>query len=228
MLVNTRLKMDGLELLKAVKDKSAAAVFFDPQYRSVLERQHYGNEGERQKGRCLLSQMDNALIMRFLKEDERVLRDSGHLFLWVDKFILVSGELQSLLQECSGLHLVDMITWDKTKMGMGYRTRRRCEYLVVLQKLPLRAKGIWLSHSIPDVWLEKVSTKEHPHTKPLGLQRTLIEAVTSKGDIVIDACAGSFSVLTACQQTSRTFLGCDLKAEKEIQPSFQLCRGSFF
>jgi site-specific DNA-methyltransferase (adenine-specific) len=28
------------------------------------------------------------------------------------------------------------------KMGMGYRTRRESEYLLVLQKPPLKAKGI--------------------------------------------------------------------------------------
>ena len=34
---------------------------------------------------------------------------------------------------------------------MGYRTRRKSEYCLVLQKVPLRAKGVWRSHNIPDV-----------------------------------------------------------------------------
>ena len=45
------------------------------------------------------------------------------------------------------------------------------------QKAPKRAKGIWTDRSLPDVWPEKVR-KTHAHSKPVGLQRRLIEAVT--------------------------------------------------
>lgn len=48
-------------------------------------------------------------------------------------------------------------------------------------KKPVRAKGCWLSHSIPDVWLEKI-TKTHPHSKPIELQKVLILATTEEGD----------------------------------------------
>jgi len=52
--------------------------------------------------------------------------------------------------------------------------------------------------------------REHPHEKPVNLNRRLIEAVTEKGDLVIDPCAGGFGVLKICQATRRKFLGCDL------------------
>ena len=42
------------------------------------------------------------------------------------------------------------------------------------------------------------------------LQAQLIEAVTNPGDLVVDPAAGTYSVLEACQQTGREFLGCDL------------------
>jgi len=41
------------------------------------------------------------------------------------------------------LKVVDLITWDKGRIGMGYRSRRRGEYLIFLQKPPIRAKGTW-------------------------------------------------------------------------------------
>ena len=103
-----------------------------------------------------------------------------------------------------------MVTWDKGTFGMGYRTRRRAEYCVVMQKQPRRAKGIWQSHNIPDVYKEKASRADHPHAKPVVLQGELMAAVSNEGDFVIDPAAGSFSVLQAARNLRRTFLGCDL------------------
>ena len=51
-LLNKHLEICGLELLKQIEDSSIALCFFDPQYRGVLDKMKYGNEGERQKGRC--------------------------------------------------------------------------------------------------------------------------------------------------------------------------------
>ena len=78
---NTKLKMDGLTLLKALENYSVSVVFFDPQYRGVLEKMNYGNEGERQIERSKLIQMNEKTIISFVREIDRVLAKSGHLFL---------------------------------------------------------------------------------------------------------------------------------------------------
>ena len=206
---NTRIQMEGLAFLGCLEDHFASTCFFDPQYRGVLDKMNYGNEGKKRgMDRCSLKQMSEEEIGFFLEEISRVLRPSGHLFLWIDKFHLCEG-LNSWFKETE-LEIVDMITWDKGRFGMGYRTRRQCEYLLILQKRPKRARGVWTIHNIPDIWSEKISKKEHTHQKPLSLQMKLIEAVTQKGDIVIDPASGSFSVLESCLHTQRTFLGCDL------------------
>ena len=93
---------------------------------------------------------------------------------------------------------------------MGYRTRRRAEYIVVFQKRPIRAKAVWTRHNIPDVWQERITAKKHAHAKPAALQAALIEAVTEPDDVVVDPCAGSFSVLQAAREIGRNFVGCDL------------------
>ena len=153
--VNKKNLADGLDLLSEINDKSIATAFFDPQYRGVLDKLRYGNEGvSRGKARCDLQQMDEETIIKFINEINRVLKDSGHLFLWVDKFHLCQGLLEWFTS--TSLNLVDMIVWDKGKIGMGYRTRRKSEYLVIFQKSPVRAKSCWTDHAIPDVWEEKV------------------------------------------------------------------------
>ena len=107
------------------------------------------------------------------------------------------------------MQCVDLITWNKKKMGMGYRTRRKCEYLIVIQKKPILAKSTWSLHNIPDVWDEKVR-KVHPHSKPIELQKQLILAVTDEGDYVCDPASGGYSVFDACRQTKRNFIGGDI------------------
>ena len=206
---NHRNKIDGLDLLSQIEDATISTAFFDPQYRGILDKMNYGNEGEsRGKDRCSLTQMPEDTIVAFIREINRVLSPSGHLFLWVDKFHLCQGVLPWF--DDTDFELVDMITWDKGRIGMGYRTRRKSEYLVVFQKAPKRAKGVWTDHSIPDVWTEKVD-KTHPHSKPLELQRRLIEATTRPGDFVLDPASGGYSVFSACQLAARDFIGGDIE-----------------
>lgn len=54
-LVNKPNKMDGLKLLKRLNNGVAAAAFFDPQYRGILDKMGYGNEGVTRGGGALSS-----------------------------------------------------------------------------------------------------------------------------------------------------------------------------
>lgn len=223
MQVNRRNRGDGLKLLKSLDNDSVPLVFFDPQYRGVLDKLSYGNEGARQKERAKLPQMTDFDIWSFGREIERVLKPSGHCMMWMDKYILCNYDprrifgqgVRRILAEYTvygpcRMRTVDLITWDKLKFGMGYRSRRRGEYVMVLQKEPIRVKGVWRVHNIPDVYPERVDNKDHVHRKPHNLQCDLIRATTDPGDLVVDPCAGSFSVLEACRATNRNFLGCDI------------------
>lgn len=206
---NTRLKMDGLEFLSLLPENSIPVAFLDPQYRGVLEKLSYGNEGKsRGRRRSALEQMNEDKIGQFILGINRALIPSGHLFLWVDKFHLCQGVRDWL--DGTDLDIVDLLTWDKGTFGMGYRTRRRAEYCVVFQKEPRKAKGVWKVHNIPDVVQEAVSQRDHPHAKPVELQGALLAAVSHEGDYIIDPAAGSFSVLEAAQRRGRNFLGCDI------------------
>ena len=208
--LNRRNRCDGLKLLAMLQDATAPLCIFDPQYRGILDKMQYGNEGEsRGRRRSELPQMDEDTIARFIAGIARVLIPSGHLFLWVDKFHLCSGVRH--WTERPGLEIVDLVTWNKGRMGMGYRTRRYSEYLLILQKRPKRAKGVWQRHDIPDVWTETAASGQGSvHPKPVKLQAALIEAVTDPGDVVLDPAAGSYSALAAAQQAGRRFLGCDI------------------
>jgi len=211
LFIDKPQKMNGLSMLGKIDADTIPLVFFDPQYRAILDKQKYGNEGEtRGKRRSELPQMTGDVIAEFVEAIERILIPSGHLMLWVDKYILCNGYSKFIAG--TQFETVDLITWNKDRMGMGYRTRRFGEHLIVFQKPPKRAKGVWRVHDIPDVWTEKIDNgdRNHIHAKPIGLQKRLIEAVTNKGDIIVDPAAGGYSVMKSALEVDRHFLGCDI------------------
>ncbi len=175
-----------------------------------MDKLDYGNEGARQKERAELAQMSEAFITDCVQQISKVLNKSGYLFLWVDKWHLCQGSHLEWIKDTE-LQMVDLIVWNKLKMGMGYRSRRVSEYLLILQKKPTLAKVTWWDHSIRDVWDEKIIDKIHPHQKPTNLLGTLINATTKEGDTILDPCAGSFLVYDICLKTGRNFIGTDIK-----------------
>lgn len=218
--LNKKNCMNGLDLLDLRQDEYIQTCFFDPQYRGVLDKLDYGNEGERQKERSKLKQMDELTIIQFLQKISKILKPSGHLFLWVDKFHLCEGshlewfKYVNLNPQKPIMNCVDMITWDKQSFGMGYRSRRTSEHLLIYQKSPKTIKN-WTVKNIRDVWSEKIENPRtgHPHRKPVGLIEQLILTTTNEKDIVLDPCAGSFEVLEVNLSLNRNFLGCDLNME---------------
>ena len=197
---------DALELLHSLPDCCAAVGVFDPQHRSVLDHLKFGNEGARQIGRAALPAMSESYIDLCIRATVRNLIPSGYLFLWADTYQVGVG---SHLRVADAIRCVDLIAWDSLKMGMGKRSRRRGDYVLVLQKPPISAKT-WTDHGIPSRWAEKVDRRRHPHIKPTELTSRLIGAVTVAGDLVVDPAAGSFTAMHAAHQLGRNFIGCDL------------------
>ena len=67
----------------------------------------------------------------------------------------------------------------------------------------------------PNVFRDLVESREHPYKKPLSLLKRLILNHTTKGDIILDPFAGSFSLLEVCKSTARIFIGIE-KEDKYI------------
>src|SRR5262245_15166077 len=140
---------------------------------------------------------------------------------WIDTYGLCAAHH---LRVADTLPCVDLIAWDNQRPGNGYRSRRRGDYLVVLQKRPLAASRTWRDRGIPSRWSEKVSRRVHPHVKPIGLTKRLIGAVTQPGDLVVDPAAGSFVITRATREFGRNFIGVDIAYQRaEIEAPLQQC-----
>jgi site-specific DNA-methyltransferase (adenine-specific) len=205
---NVAQRGDALDLLTSLPDACAALAFFDPQHRGVLDKLAFGNEGARQRERCALPAMGEDYIDACCREIARVLVPSGYCMRWLDTYGLCEAHH---LRVADCVKHVDLIAWDNLRLGMGKRSRRRGDYLMVLQRPPVIATN-WRDHGISSRWVEKVNRKIHPHVKPVGLIERLIAAVTLPGDLVIDPAAGGFGVLHAALRLGREFVGCDAVA----------------
>ena len=171
--LNQSNQLDGRELLARLPPASIPLCIFDPQYRGVLDKLRYGNEGaSRGRQRSRLPQMTGETITEFINGISAALIPSGHLFLWIDKFHLCTDFKPWLVG--SPLEVADLVTWNKDRMGMGYRTRRAGEYLLIIQKPPIQAGEGWQQANIPDFVTEKVDRVAHAHPKPVNLQASLI------------------------------------------------------
>ena len=94
---NVRLEMDGLEFLSLLPSGALSVAFLDPQYRGVLEKLFYGNEGKRRGRRCCaLEQMPEDTIFSYssdglktpgIDKASRLARAAG---VWLDW--LATGE----------------------------------------------------------------------------------------------------------------------------------------
>jgi site-specific DNA-methyltransferase (adenine-specific) len=204
--LNVAQRSDALDLLRSLSNACASLVFFDPQHRAVLDKLQSGNEGARQRGRAELPAMTEEYIDTACRECTRVLEPGGYLMRWVDTFCLCEGHHLRIIDVVKP---VDLIAWDNLRPGKGKRTRRRDDYLLVLQKPPISART-WRDRGVPNRWPEKVDRKIHPHVKPVGLIERLIATVTEINDLVVDPAAGGFGVMHAARRLGRNFCGCDL------------------
>jgi site-specific DNA-methyltransferase (adenine-specific) len=189
-------------------------VFWDPQFRQLLDKQRYGNEGiNRGKRRKQLPAMSTEFIASCDAEIGRIIVPSGYCCRWVDEFQLLNG-----LFKIAGLEHVGVIHWNNGRPGTGKRIRPTGGSVVILQKPPIgvRAKRLavrWKTlPMIRGVHYEKIPFPKtaHPHRKPIGLIAEIVLAVTEPGDIIIDPAAGSFVVLAAALGCRRRFFGTDI------------------
>ena len=227
--VNSAQKGDALALLRSLPDDCTPLVFFDPQYRGVMDKLKFGNEGARQQGRFKLPPMVDGYIDTCCREVMRLLIPSGYSMMWTDTFNLCEAHHLRVADVCK---VVDLLAWDNQRMGMGKRTRRQGDYLLIMQKPPI-TPSTWRDHSIRSRWLEKIDLeiyprKLYPHAKPIGLIARLISALTNRGDLVVDPAAGSFIVMHAAHALGRDFIGCDIAytqdGSRERQPDWD-CQG---
>jgi len=112
----------------------------------------------------------------------------------------------------TGWMLKQCLIWVKQSMVMG-RQDYQWQHEPILYGWKSGSAHAWYSDRKQTTILNfdrPSRSEEHPTMKPINILAYLIKNSTKSGDIVYDAFSGSGSGLIACEQTDRTFLGCEL------------------
>lgn len=115
----------------------------------MLDAIDYANEGAHRRGWGQLRAMGEATTAGLVEGVDRALAPSGHLFPRIDTFYFCQDVCACTA--VTSLGIVDLLVWDRGRIGMGYCSRRRREHLLVLNKPPRLAKVTGRRHDIPDV-----------------------------------------------------------------------------
>lgn len=201
---------DCRDILPHLAPGSVDLVLTDPPYQSLdvevkkggttvrLARQDElgGKRLASLEGRAWFDTLGADDILGIIADAQSLLADDGALYVFAD--------VKSGLELFPPLRPVNVIVWDKQKLGMGYNWRRMHEWIAFVPqpKHELRDKGRG-----DIIRCSGVSEKVHPTQKPEGVLKTIILNSTDTGDLVIDPFMGSGATLAAAQQLGRRAVG---------------------
>jgi site-specific DNA-methyltransferase (adenine-specific) len=190
---------DCMDAVKNIPSASVDMVMIDPPYSTPTVASF---------GRQVTKRLSDLAIQEYyfgaLKPElERVLKHDAPLMIFCDD--IYYAVLVGLFYDWKQINL---LVWDKKRIGMGKPFRRRHECLFYANRgtPPLTGE---MSH-IPTI-LECPLTKEHHGAeKPLELCEQMIRELTPPGGCVVDLFMGSGTTGVAAVKSGRRFTGCEL------------------
>jgi len=233
MTVSMLHHTDCLELLSSMGDNSVDLVLTDPPYFIGFDGgkgwdSQWSSEGD------YLSWCD-----QWTQECARVLKPNRMMVVFgtlkTDTFIQYKLQTNNI----EGLVTQNELIWSYNWGGRGKSNfARKHEYawcwskgddflfnadsvrVERKQKINIRTGKAFEKGTIPTCVWEKnnhTTSKEyvnwHPTQKPLLILERIINAYTNKGDTVVDIFSGSGSTVIACDNTNRSFIGCEVDEE---------------
>lgn len=196
---------DCLEVMKTIPDESVDLVLTDPPYGINYQSMRRKDKSKR------MPKIKNDIkpFIEFIPELKRIIKSTGCAMIftrWDVQQYFVS-EIEK-----NGLHVRNVLIWDKKAHGMGDLKRAygsRYESIIFVSKDGFRFPG---KRPQDIIEAKRVPAEKlvHPNEKPIGLQETLVQQVTKTGAVVLDCFMGSGSTGVACVNTGRSFIGIEL------------------
>lgn len=189
---------DCIELLQKVPNNSVDCIITDPPYGIKYHSGYYKNGNPHRE----ITNDDTLFIP--LNELWKILKPTGCMFVFYShKVPLVDKRVKNV------------IIWVKNNWTAGdlygdFGNQYECIAFMPKKDFKLKFKRYTNIMQFDRVSPNKL---KHPTQKPLNLIRTLIQASTKKGDIILDPFAGSGTTLVASKQMNRKFIGMELERD---------------
>lgn len=214
-MAETRLLLgDCVDLLPEIKSSSIDMVIIDPPYSTPIVTA-FGREQVKNLGDLSLQ----STYFKMLKlQFERVLKPDGRLFIFCDdKYYPVLFAIFYTWQN------INLVIWDKGKIGMGNPFRKQHELLFYANRSAFDYNRTERITHYPSIMkYAPVNEKLHGAQKPVKLLKDLILGFSNEGDTVLDCFMGSGSTGVACQETNRNFIGMEITQEYYEMAEFRL------
>ncbi|MFH1521270.1 MAG: site-specific DNA-methyltransferase, partial [Candidatus Micrarchaeota archaeon] len=209
---NKFLNKDGLEELKNLNDGSIRLVLVDPPYGMNYQSNRRWKSEKRDKIKGDTMEESLLLVDNLLKTVKTKLMDDAHLLIFTNSKQLCNIRNLFIKNE---YNLKGELIWVKEEHGTGDLKGTfapQHEYIVHGNKgkpeiSPRKSTVFQVARE------HGANPKGHPTEKPVALLKELIEATTSKGELVIDTFAGTASTLVAALEMERDYWGCEIDKE---------------
>lgn len=236
MKVNHIYQGDCIEIMREFDDKSIDFVFCDPPYNisqnKVIDRSHIQNRVLRCSGRKAkalnynfgkwdkFESKDEFLewTEQWLKECYRILGENGQIISFFPKSEI--SFLEAIMVGI-GFHIRQELVWHKTNpvpqiFKVGYMSATEFMTWATKQKGAKHTFNYKLGqhHNVFTYPICQGNERtEHPTQKPLKLLEKIISYHSNKDDIILDCFAGSGSILVACKELNRRYIGIEILEE---------------
>lgn len=253
--IDTIVQGNCLDIMKQIEDNSVDLVLTDPPYghnnnngdlihrwESALGK---GNSTDDMKRPILNDDFNTAnnLFQALMIESKRILKNGGLCCCCCGGGGPDPMFARWSLEMDKHLNFMQMVVWDKGKIGMGWRYRRSYETVLVGYK---GNSANWYDTSdkieniIRDIPKIIPMKDNHPTEKPVRLMERFIRLHTQENDIILDPFLGSGTTAVACVNLNRHYIGIELdekyceiarkrvaeaKMIKDSQPELSLAGG---
>ncbi len=146
-------------------------------------------------------------------ELEKIMKKDASLFIFCDD--IYYAVLVGLFYEWKQINL---LIWDKKRIGMGRPFRKRHELLFYANRGTPAVNGT-MSH-IPTILEFPITKQYHGAEKPVGLCKLLISEFCPANGTVLDLFVGSGTTLVAGRQSNRKVIGIEME-EKNCEIAAQ-------
>jgi len=220
---NTIIQGDCLEILPQIPDGSIDFILTDPPY-NIGDSNKLTKVGNKfQTNKESWGEWDNMNEKEYLKwieqnvkEFYRILKNSGSLVMFFDKFNITY--LRDF-GENAGFHPVNFYALVKRNPVPNLRKNgftSGFELAVIFNKNKKERKWNFLrQNEMQNYFIYTIGQKatNHPTEKPLQAFERLIQIFTDEGDIVLDCWLGSGTTAVAAQNLNRNFIGIEINKE---------------
>ena len=191
---------DCLEVLPTLEAGSVDAVVTDPPY-STPTVNSFGREVVRRLSDLAIQEHYFGTLK---KELERMMALTSPLLVFCD-----DAYYPVLFATFYHWKQVNLLIWDKGRIGMGNPFRRRHELIFYANRASLVLNREAGTH-IPTILKASPVKEYHAAEKPMMLIARLMKGLTTQGQSVLDPFMGSGTTGVACVKTGRKFIGIEI------------------